>query len=520
VAVRERRLFGWGWFLDTDSTLRHAELRVPLVDGSEAVVACLEGAARPDVAAAFPDVAHAAGSGFMLMARLADMPDASRPARFVAELSDGERHEIEIHGFPQSLQAATAARSPWRRVLEHIRARGLRSAVGTMRARSAACMRALATRLAKARLLASRPAVTVVFDHAMGGGANVYRDALVGDAVSAGMRVVLVTPRLDTLDYLVQVVSERARILCWSESSLEAVVAVLRRLEVRDIQVNDLVSFDDPLRVVDWCRVTHAGGAGLTFHLHDFHSVCPAFTLIDSGGRYCGVPSMDVCRRCLPANAANSLGLGRDVDIQRWRDAWAGLLDAADRVVVFSAASAAILSRAYPALTGAHKVEVRPHRAVRGGLRKVIPGGGAVLQVGVIGNISRPKGARIVEDIARLAAERALPLRVVVIGTLQTSRVSDGHLHIHGPYAAQELPALLERYGIDLCLMPSICPETYSYVTDEIMAMDLPLAVFDIGAPAERVARYGKGCVMKVMTAEAALGDIMRLAGRAPMPPA
>ena len=66
--------------------------------------------------------------------------------------------------------------------------------------------------------------------------------------------------------------------------------------------------------------------------------------------------------------------------------------------------------------------------------------------------------------------------------------------------------------------MPSVCPETYSYVTDEIMAMDMPIVVFGIGAPAERVARYTRGAVTADITAEAALADIMRLAERAHVP--
>jgi glycosyltransferase involved in cell wall biosynthesis len=132
--------------------------------------------------------------------------------------------------------------------------------------------------------------------------------------------------------------------------------------------------------------------------------------------------------------------------------------------------------------------------------------------IGVVGNISRPKGARIVDELADLVRARALDVRIVVIGTLQSSRAPDDALHVHGPYASDELPALMERYGVDVCLLPSVCPETYSYVTDEIMAMDMPLAVFDIGAPAERVAGYARGCVIADITADAALAAIMRLA--------
>jgi 1,4-dihydroxy-2-naphthoate octaprenyltransferase len=45
-------------------------------------------------------------------------------------------------------------------------------------------------------------------------------------------------------------------------------------------------------------------------------------------------------------------------------------------------------------------------------------------------------------------------------------------------------------------LVPSICPETYSYTTDEIMQMGYPLIVFDLGAPAERVKNYELGKII------------------------
>ena len=48
--------------------------------------------------------------------------------------------------------------------------------------------------------------------------------------------------------------------------------------------------------------------------------------------------------------------------------------------------------------------------------------------------------------------------------------------------------------------------------------MDMPIVVFGIGAPAERVARYTRGAVTADITAEAALADIMRLAERAHVP--
>jgi glycosyltransferase involved in cell wall biosynthesis len=48
-------------------------------------------------------------------------------------------------------------------------------------------------------------------------------------------------------------------------------------------------------------------------------------------------------------------------------------------------------------------------------------------------------------------------------------------------------------------LFPSIGPETFSYVCEELMQLEVPLAVYDIGAPPERVARYRRGLILHEM---------------------
>ena len=52
------------------------------------------------------------------------------------------------------------------------------------------------------------------------------------------------------------------------------------------------------------------------------------------------------------------------------------------------------------------------------------------------------------------------------------------------------------QYDIDAFLIPSIWPETFSYTTSEIMSMDMPIAVFNLGAPVERVQEYSKGLIL------------------------
>lgn len=518
IAMRENRVFGWGWFLDTSQATLRSELRVPLVDGTEAVLACIPGGMRGDLGNAFPLVPHAAGAGFMLRGRLNALPAEGEDALFVAWLADGTHHDIPLKDFPSAflpvdLSVTGALGRPWRRFRQIWRDRGLRGVAGSVRHRVRETLANAHMRFIAWRMRVRLRGCVVVFDHAMGGGANRYREELVDDELAAGHPVAVVTPQLSSLQYQLHARfadGSSAKIICDRAADL---LHVLERAKPMAIHVNELVSFDDPFGILVWCKVQHASGAQLGFYLHDFHAVCPAFTLIDRSGRYCGVPALDACRRCLPDNATHTLGFHQDVQLLDWRGPWHRFLVTCDQIVVFSQASAQILLKAHPDLEPT-KILMRPHHSTAPTLRRVQPHLAEPLVVAVVGHISVAKGALMVADMAQIARTRALPIRFVVIGTLDQHPGSDEYLQVLGSYRAVDLPDLLEQHGVGLCLLPSICPETYSYVTDEIMQTGMPLAVFGIGAPAERVACYERGLVIDDIDATSALAAIMAFANR------
>jgi len=46
-----------------------------------------------------------------------------------------------------------------------------------------------------------------------------------------------------------------------------------------------------------------------------------------------------------------------------------------------------------------------------------------------------------------------------------------------------------------MALMLSVWPETFSYVTHELIKLKVPLFLFDIGAQGDTVRQYSLGCV-------------------------
>jgi glycosyltransferase involved in cell wall biosynthesis len=524
-AVRNGRCFGWGWFLDEHSPVERCALVVPLRDGREQRVPCLFSGMREDLRTAFPTVRHAAAAGFMIHGRLVEAPLPDVPGHLDVLLRDGRRDRCEVPASVLGTLAAVPPASP----------AGMRSAFAAFRRKSVdiglfpaivhamrRLMRVSTTvdRTGPDRVLARLSSLAgertvLVFDHDMGGGANRYRNDSMAQWLVDGRHVVLIVPQLDTLDYRIAIHAPGA--IAVEEGRVDdplAALAALGRCRDLEIRVNELVSFHDPLAVLDGCVAARASGAGrLVFHLHDYHAVCPAWTLIDSDGRYCGVPSLERCRACLPANLANTLGFSADADLAEWRARWSAFLGACDEIVAFSNASVDILRKGHPALEPA-RVAVRPHRVDNARLRAVTPNPGPPVVIAVAGHISRPKGADMLLEMAEAIRRDALPARIVVFGTLE-GHCDDSGIEVRGRFEPAALPALLESCGATVCLLPSICPETFSFVTDEYMAMRMPVAVFPIGAPAERVAAYADGLVISRIDAATAVREILEHAGRA-----
>lgn len=522
LVLRQDRLFGWGWWLDPRGPARRIELVVRHADGSETRVRCQPSGHRPDLAEAYPGVPHAAGAGFLVQARLRG-PAEGAVAALEVDYADGHREHVALPGFPADYLGARGAVSPWRGrwlVARALLARGnlgalLRRARDMLARRLAGRRRRAQARQADAPATGAAP--WVVFDHAMGGGANHFRDECLARWRAEGRPLRLLTPHLPTQAYhLREAGAGEPR-----EAEYDTLAAALAALPVPGrIVLNSLVSFDDPGQVLDWVAAHQARGVPVTYYLHDYHPACPAWTLVDDTGRYCGLPSPERCARCLPANDAPFLGLLPDLDLPRWRQRWGAVLAAADEVVAFSQTSLDVLRQAFPQLPAA-RLHLRPHDTSYIRAETVAPDFADPLVIAVVGQINRYKGADIVREMAALIERERLPARLVVVGTLDDPPVSPV-LRITGPYRAGELPALLRRERVGACLLPSIWHETFSYVTSELMAYGLPLAVFDLGAPAERVRGYERGAIIPRVDAQAALDTLFALRDRlaaAPLEP-
>lgn len=509
LVVSGTRVFGWGWVADRTRAIREVKLGLH-GRGWEKTLPATFGLPREDVVQAFPGFVAARFSGFVVTGYVDDasLENVSIDVIF----DDGERARFDLGSVAEVKEAARAhrytpariLRAAWRRLKARDFAGFLPSASSDATIASADDASGRDALLAALRDAAR---VRIVFDHSMGGGANQYRRALIADWLAAGDTAILCTYHLPALEYRFHVMRSGTPEREFRASSFIALEPVLAQAPVAELFVNSPVSFDQPIVFADWLarmRKRH-DSLRLTVTAHDYFAVCPSFVLLDADGRFCGIPEMRECDRCLARHRSAHVAFSPPTAIAPWREAWNRCLEAADEVRCFSESTRALLARAYD--SAAARATVVPHRVDfsprRPNLTHSQP-----LVIGIVGQINEQKGAHIVADLVRRIEKTHANARVVMIGSLEIPFRSP-RLEVTGAYRREDLPALIEKHAINIAFFPSIWPETFSYVVAEMMALALPIVAFDLGAPAERLRGYPLARLSPRIDAEAALETLL-----------
>ncbi|NPA65798.1 MAG: glycosyltransferase [Epsilonproteobacteria bacterium] len=356
------------------------------------------------------------------------------------------------------------------------------------------------------------PKADIIIDHALGGGANQYAQEHIETLRLASKKVFYITYDYYLGKYTVTYFYKDYN-FGFSIDDAEGIKILLEQLDIEEIFVNSLVSYRETetfLAIIKELKdIQHAK---LIVPMHDYYPLCPNYTLLQPDGKYCDIPSdTKICEQCLSANDAEWKNFyPADVSIESWRTLWKELFLVTDNIICFSNSSKKIIKKAYPDLDE-EKIKVIPHTVKNiPQIQKQEKTVDEPFVIGVLGAINFAKGAGIIKELVALIDKEDLNIQVTVIGEI-TEMISSKHFKMTGRYKHEELPSIITEEKVDLFLIPSICPETFSYTSEEIMQMDYPLVVFDIGAPAERVSSYEKGHIIKEISAQAVLDKIKTL---------
>jgi glycosyltransferase involved in cell wall biosynthesis len=262
----------------------------------------------------------------------------------------------------------------------------------------------------------------------------------------------------------------------------------------------------------------HRRGLRLILSLHDFSPFCPRPHLLEHPTlHFCHYSTdMDRCAACLrqdwPLDGAWQA---------RRRELAAALLAAADALVFPSDFLRHAYRDLFPGLDPARQRVIEPATA----WDPVPPRAastGPIRHVALVGGVQVHKGALVFEEVVRCLADQDLRWSAYgggdaeILGRLRRLP----RMSIRGYYRSGALPRLLRRDRVDLALLLSIVPETYSLVLTECHAAGVPVLAFDLGAPGDRLRMEGGGLPVDPEAGAAGIASLLHTveAGRTVLP--
>lgn len=340
-----------------------------------------------------------------------------------------------------------------------------------------------------------------ILDHAIGGGASSFLKDFIGRRLADGDKVVLIRYYADRRIYLLTYCFAKREICCLF-SKFSDLLPIIRLLGIGELYVNELVTYPKLFEALQFLlNLKEKYRFKLNFFLHDYYAICPSINLLNTKKEFCGIPSDgEACDRCLKSNEMNNYPAC--TGMAEWRSNWLRFFRQCDSIIAFSESSAVLLRRAYGELEG---IQIEPHQVDDIVNPKKRYKTTDTLNIGLLGILTEHKGSQIVEQMLERIDTEHSEARVVLIGTSQQDIASPSFSQT-GKYTRAELPKLALEQDIDIFLIPSVWPETFSFTTEEAIRMGFPVASFDIGAPSERVSRYEKGLILSRMEG----GDALR----------
>lgn len=284
----------------------------------------------------------------------------------------------------------------------------------------------------------------------------------------------------DNEDLLVHV---RLNNISRGSREIDDVIALVSRLPIAAVVLHHAMGWTGP----SLSGVLRSTTAPVFYHTHDYFTICPQYTLMRNDRQYCGAPAPDSasCRICVSGKARQAVG----PRLKRL------LTDLGERLTIVcpSETAARLHRQALPEL--AHAIQVIPHDDIALVARPEPRSAGKRLRLAFIGAPQRNKGwpawRRLCDDIG-LANHYEL-FHLGLDGTHTVDHHVPVSFLVDGPGA---MTAALEATKIDVALVWSEWPETYSFTTLEaITAGCLVITSSTSGNAAELVRFHDAGLI-------------------------
>lgn len=342
------------------------------------------------------------------------------------------------------------------------------------------------------------------FDHNLGGGATGYLEKKKKEDFQKGMCTT--TVRYDHINGGYRFIFENGEtVLTYQVKEFEDLLVIGRYFHWDEIWINELVTYPEIWDTQELIvEIKRQQNAKLIMLMHDYFAVCPSVNLMTEDFHYCGLPGGEACQECY--NKREFFGTYPCFSQAEWIGHWKNFFAECSEIRSFSQDT---LQRVEACFGKELPLTLVPHQ-----VNHMIPihkehTHSDTITIGLLGILINHKGSDLVEEMLREIEAKQWNVRIVLIGKVMgTSMEGYKNFYATGEYHVSDLPRLVYENDIDIFLMASVWPETFSYTTTEVMQMGLPVASFDLGAPAERIRTYDKGLILSQRDAAVTLEEI------------
>lgn len=319
------------------------------------------------------------------------------------------------------------------------------------------------------------------FDHNLGGGTEKYFFNQIHD-IDDNHLIIRVQYFLANKTYTISTFVNSKEINI-KNLNLEFLLKKLDLLNIEKIAVNNIVSYPKVKKILEYIS---SKNIYTILKIHDFYSICPNWTLLDENNDFCNVCDDDkICKKCEKKFKLRCEDIKENFTIQKWRNLWGNFIyKNVDEVEIFSPYSSNIFLKAYP--FAKDKIKLLPHKI------RPFP----KYNIAILGNLSIHKGAKIIKNLVRYLYLKGInEFHFILIGQ-NPKNIQSELLTVIGSYKRDNLLNILDANKINAIMIPSICPETFSYTTAEAIASGYPVLCFNLGGQADQVIKYSKGKIL------------------------
>lgn len=239
------------------------------------------------------------------------------------------------------------------------------------------------------------------------------------------------------------------------------------------------------------------------FSLHDYYAYCRRYDLIASNGSFCHFCASE--KNCNdPTDRAAYGSPNPDLAAAERRQRVSKILNGVLKIAPSENIKQALVEHMK---LQADKISVMPipgtydaEQSSRS-VRTPSESDAKNLVIGFVGVFSSKKGASTFANIVRAISKDHPNLKWKVFGEivdfdLAEQLISQFGVEFHGPYNSKSIVSILKRENVEIGLILSNWPETYSLTLSEVMSAGCVPIVSNIGATADRVAQSRCGWVV------------------------